>query len=84
MPIVAPCQQLFVDVCHRIEYSIPMLKKDAIKFYGSLTELAKALGIQKSAVSRWAKLVPLKRAIQLQTMTKGGLKYDLNDYLDQA
>ena len=25
-----------------------------------------------------------REAIQLQTMTKGGLKYDLNDYLDRV
>lgn len=60
-----------------------MLKKDAINHYGNLSELARALGIQKSAISRWTKLVPLKRAMQLEAMTKGVLRCEINAYLER-
>lgn len=59
-----------------------MLKTEAINFYGSLSELARALGIQKSAISRWKKYVPLKRAMQLEAMSKGRLRCDAYIYLD--
>jgi hypothetical protein len=59
-----------------------MLKTDAINFYGSLSELARALGIQKSAISRWKRLVPLKRAMQLEAMSKGKLRLATDVYLD--
>jgi hypothetical protein len=61
----------------------PMLKKDAINHFGSLSELARALGIQKSAISRWHKWVPLKRAMQLEAMSKGELRCNIDAYLAQ-
>ena len=61
---------------------ISMLKKDAIQYFGSLSELARALGIQKSAISRWQKWVPLKRAMQLESISKGQLKCDVNSYME--
>ncbi len=58
-----------------------MLKKDAVKFYGCEARLAKALGIHRSAVLRWRKWVPLPRAVQLEKMSGGHLKYNLDDYV---
>jgi len=59
-----------------------MLKTEAISFYGSLSELARALGIQKSAISRWKKYVPLRRAMQLEAMSKGRLQLRADVYMD--
>jgi DNA-binding transcriptional regulator YdaS (Cro superfamily) len=59
-----------------------MLKTEAISFYGSLSELARALGIQKSAISRWKKYVPLRRAMQLEAMSKGKLRCSAELYWD--
>jgi hypothetical protein len=60
-----------------------MLKKDAVQYFGSLSELARALGIQKSAISRWDQWVPLKRAMQLEAMSKGKLKCNLQIYMER-
>jgi DNA-binding transcriptional regulator YdaS (Cro superfamily) len=60
-----------------------MLKKDAVKFYGSPAKLAQALKIHRSAVKRWTKWVPLVRALQLERMTSGGLKCDTNAYTER-
>lgn len=61
-----------------------MLKKDAVKFYGTEYKLAKALGIDRSAVNRWVKWVPMIRAAQLARLTSGKLKYDPEAYMDRA
>lgn len=60
-----------------------MLKRDAVKFYGSPAQLAKALQIDRSAVFRWSKRVPLLRAMQLEQLSAGRLKYDPSVYLSQ-
>jgi hypothetical protein len=60
-----------------------MLKKDAVKFYGDMAKLAKVLNIHRSAVLRWSKFVPLSRALQLQQLSGGNLKCDLDAYLER-
>ena len=60
-----------------------MLKKEAIKHYGSAYGLAKALGINQSAVSRWGRIVPILRAAQLEQLTQGALKYDPKPYMER-
>ena len=47
---------------------------DAVSYFGSKVAIAKALGINKSAVTNWGKSVPTLRAYQLQVLTKGALK----------
>jgi transcriptional repressor of cell division inhibition gene dicB len=61
-----------------------MLKKDAVKHYGSQYYLAKALNINLSAVTRWGKWVPLKRAFRLAELTDGKLKVALENYLERG
>jgi hypothetical protein len=60
-----------------------MLKRDAVKFYGSEAQLAKALRIHRSAVFRWSRWVPLVRAVQLEQLTAGRLKCDPNAYVER-
>lgn len=51
-----------------------MKKNDAINYFGSSIKLAKALGLNKSAVSQWGEEVPELRAFQLERLTGGELK----------
>ena len=50
-----------------------MLKTDALKYYGTPTAVAEALGITVQAVSLWGEVVPEGRAYQLQVLTNGEL-----------
>jgi len=43
-------------------------KEEAIRFAGSLTELAKILGISKAAVSQWGENPPQARIWQMQSL----------------
>jgi len=51
-----------------------MTKHDAINYFGSATELARALGITKASISQWGVYVPPLRAFQIERMTDGKLK----------
>lgn len=51
-----------------------MKKSDAIEHYGTAAALARALGINKSAVSFWGDTIPKGRAYQLEVLTGGKLK----------
>ena len=53
-----------------------MFKQDAVKFFGNKTKLARAAGVDLSAVSQWGKLVPEARAARLQIASDGVLIYD--------
>ena len=57
-----------------------MKKSDAISHFGSSSELAKKLGISKQSVSQWGDEVPRGRAFELEHLTNGELKADLNHY----
>lgn len=48
-------------------------KKQAIRHYGSMSSLAKALNITLSAVSQWQETIPAGRSYQLQIITSGKL-----------
>ncbi len=50
-----------------------MTKSQAIKHFGSITALAKALGVTYEAVRQWAD-VPELRQYQIERITKGALK----------
>lgn len=52
-----------------------MTKSDAVQYFdGSVTALAEALGIGKSAISNWGDYPPTGRQIQIQYITDGFLK----------
>lgn len=51
-----------------------MNKSDVISYFGTGTEVAKALGIKPSAVYQWPQEVPQLRAFQIEKLTNGALK----------
>lgn len=59
-----------------------MKTKDAIKYFGNQVKLAEALEIHEANITRWKKsgVVPLKRALELASMTNGELALNLGDY----
>lgn len=59
--------------------------KDAVyRHYKSFKAIAEALGITKSAVSQWPKVVPEGAAYKLQALTRGKLKVNARLYLRVA
>lgn len=50
----------------------------AIDYYGGRTGLAKALGIDRTAICHWGEEVPELRQYQLQVLTKGALVAEKN------
>ena len=50
-----------------------MKKADAIKFFGTESALAKALGIKAPSIYDWGDEVPDLRQLQLEVMTGGQL-----------
>ena len=52
-----------------------MLTADAVKFYGSKIAVARALGVCKTAISKWGKYVPPLSAARLHEKTGGKLKF---------
>ncbi|MCK3654258.1 hypothetical protein A4G19_13150 [Pasteurellaceae bacterium Macca] len=53
-----------------------MYKKEVIAYFGSLGEVAKALGVSSSAVSQWREVIPEKNAYRLQILTENKLQVD--------
>lgn len=51
-----------------------MKTETAIKHFGSAAELARALGINRSAVHQWGESPPVPRQFQIQVVTNGQLK----------
>ena len=48
---------------------------DALRHFGSRNKIAKALGINRQAITRWAEAgIPLMRQYQLEELTGGKLK----------
>ena len=52
-----------------------MTKSQAIKYFGSISALAKALGVTYEAVRQWQE-VPELRQYQIERLTGGDLKAD--------
>lgn len=50
-----------------------MKTTDAIRYFGSQSELARALGISRQAVWNWGPEVPPKRQLELVVLTQGKL-----------
>ncbi|MFT6987811.1 MAG: DNA-binding transcriptional regulator YdaS (Cro superfamily) [Psychromonas sp.] len=61
-----------------------MKKSTAITYFGNATNLAKAIGINPSAVYQWPEKIPRGRAFELQHLTNGELKVDLNEFAPTA
>ena len=60
-----------------------MKVEDAVKHFGSQTNLAKALGKTDAAISKWKErggLVPLFTALRINRMTDGAVDIGLKDY----
>jgi hypothetical protein len=51
-----------------------MLKTDVLRHFGSITIIAQALKISKSAISQWGEIVPEGTAYKLQVITGGQLQ----------
>ena len=51
-----------------------MTTSEAIKHFGSSKDLARALGIDPSAVRHWSSYPPIGRQAQLQVITAGKLR----------
>jgi DNA-binding transcriptional regulator YdaS (Cro superfamily) len=57
-----------------------MKTTDAAAHFGSEYKLAKALGISQANITRWKTRVPLNWARHLNSITKGKLSFNLDDY----
>jgi DNA-binding transcriptional regulator YdaS (Cro superfamily) len=47
---------------------------DAIKFFGTKTAIATAIGVSKSYITHWGDDIPPLRACQIHLLTKGKVK----------
>lgn len=57
-----------------------MRTKQAIKYFGSQAAVARAAGVNRSAVHRWGDVVPIKRAWVLERKSKGKVAMRIGDY----
>lgn len=58
-----------------------MRRDEVIAHFGTQMKVAEALGITStSTVSEWGELIPLKRAIQVERLTKKKLKVNYSLY----
>lgn len=57
-----------------------MRTDDVVKHFGKKANIARALKIARSSVSGWGDLVPERRAVRLEKLTGGALKYDQSLY----
>ena len=51
-----------------------MLKKDVLKYFGSVEKASKALGISRQAIYQWPRTVPLTSQYRVEVMTKGAFR----------
>ena len=59
-----------------------MKTEDAIRHFGTRAELARQLGIGRAALTSWGPRVPPLRAVILEKLSGGKLKFDENEYRD--
>jgi hypothetical protein len=52
-----------------------MLTADAVKYFGTKVAIARKLGIYKTSVSKWGRVVPPHSAARLHELTNGQLEY---------
>jgi transcriptional repressor of cell division inhibition gene dicB len=55
--------------------------REALEWYGTKTRIAEALRIKLPSVAEWGNTIPPLRQLQLERLTKGGLRAD-DDILD--
>ncbi|AUX72767.1 Cro/CI family transcriptional regulator [Erwinia pyrifoliae] len=60
-----------------------MYKEDAIKFFGSKSKLAAAANVTRPSVTRWGRIIPKLRAMELAAITNGALQYEADLYAAQ-
>lgn len=53
-----------------------MTTKEVIQYYGSVSEVARALGVTRQAVYLWGPRPPVKRQLELSKLTRGALVAD--------
>ena len=53
-----------------------MKKDDVVSYFGSVGNVAKALGISHASVSGWGEVIPKGRAFEIQALTAEKLKVD--------
>ncbi|MBW6028578.1 Cro/CI family transcriptional regulator [Klebsiella pneumoniae] len=47
-----------------------MKKEDVISYFGTVGNVAKALGISHASVSGWGEIIPKGRAFEIQALTE--------------
>lgn len=57
-----------------------MKKDDVVSYFGSVGNVAKALGISHASVSGWGDVIPKGRAFEIQALTFEKLKVDPSLY----
>lgn len=57
-----------------------MLKADVIKYFEQVGKVANTLNISHAAVSSWGEIIPKMRALEIEKITKGKLKYNEDFY----
>ncbi|CZW29671.1 MULTISPECIES: Cro/CI family transcriptional regulator [Enterobacter cloacae complex] len=57
-----------------------MKKDDVVSYFGSVGNVAKALGISHASVSGWGEVIPKGRAFEIQALTSEELKVDPSLY----
>ncbi len=61
-----------------------MQKADVIKHFGSVGAVAAALRIKSAAVSQWPEVIPPLRAYEIERITKGALRVNLEENSNKA
>lgn len=57
-----------------------MKKDDVISYFGSVGNVARALGISHASVSGWGEIIPKGRAFEIQALTEKKLHVDPSLY----
>ena len=63
-------------MCVALTFEAKMKKDDVVSYFGSVGNVAKALGISHASVSGWGEVIPKGRAFEIQALTAEKLKVD--------
>lgn len=63
-------------MCVSLTFGAKMKKDDVVSYFGSVGNVAKALGISHASVSGWGEVIPKGRAFEIQALTAEKLKVD--------
>ncbi|GAB7454163.1 Cro/CI family transcriptional regulator [Enterobacter roggenkampii] len=63
-------------MCVSLTFEAKMKKDDVVSYFGSVGNVAKALGISHASVSGWGEVIPKGRAFEIQALTAEKLKVD--------